>query len=199
MTQRIRCFAAIEISGSIKSQIEKILYEFSSEFSDCVKWITENNIHLTLKFLKDFNYLHVRPLENEMKQKLCSIPIFQIKSRQIGFFPSAINPRIVWLGITAPPQIKIIYDEIENITSTYGYHKENRSFTPHVTIGRIRNTAGKGQLLKLIDKVKSYSSLLAPASMDVQEIALIKSTLTPQGPKYEQLFKIRLFSKNGLC
>lgn len=199
MTQRIRCFSAIEISGSIKNLIENILYDFSSEFSDCVKWVTANNIHLTLKFLKDFNYLHVHTLENEMKQKLCSVPIFQIKSRQIGFFPSANNPRIVWLGITAPPQIKIIYDELENITSAYGYRKENRSFTPHVTIGRIRNTAGKEQLLKLIDKVKLYSSLLAPASMDVQEIALIKSTLTSQGPIYEQLFKIRLSSKNGLC
>ena len=61
--------------------------------------------------------------------------------------------------------------------------KEDKDAIPHLTIARVRSPRDKETIAKIVKRYEKESF----GTMQVDKIKLKKSTLTPKGPKYEDL------------
>ncbi len=178
----IRSFIAIEIPDSIRSQIAA-LQEEMRRLQSHVSWVTPRNIHVTMKFLGDIQESLVPQIGSVLgKISSCTRP-FQITIENLGFFPNARRPRVLWVGVTdRQQQLKTLFQEIEEGLVPFGFTLEKRGFTPHLTIGRVRNPRG---INEVVARMQSFN--FPPESFEAKGIVFMKSTLKPTGAVYEPL------------
>ena len=188
MSNNIRCFLAIKINGTLRELLKNILADFVTEFPNCVKWVPLENIHVTIKFIGNLDSTHLAALQVDLSNALTPQQVFQIESNQIGAFPHKKNPRIIWLGIRYPIQMKRVFSLAETILKEYGYPVETRTFRPHLTLGRVKKDISSKDLLYISSQLSTYK-LNNVGSMIAKDLTLFKSTLTPNGPLYEELFQ----------
>lgn len=198
MEKTSRTFIAIEMNNTFKNHLENIIKNLNNQFPTSVKWVDVNNIHLTLKFLGDFPISQLSTIQNNLFHSFSSLPVFGIKSQNLGVFPNLKNPRVLWLGTTSPIQLKTIYTMIEDYFYLLDYEKETKLFQPHLTIGRVKNYVTDIERRKIGEFFRT-NFFQPECSMVIDHISIIKSILTPQGPIFEILFKIPLSGDNGLC
>lgn len=188
MPEKLRTFIAIELPG----EIQKKLGEFSESIKnpqDRVTWVSSNNIHVTLKFLGDVPIGDIDSIRDIISAVAKNYSSFEAAIKGTGVFPDPRSPRVVWIGIdTGKEKIKNIYMDLEERLASIGIPKEERSFTPHLTLGRV----------KYIKDVKRFTEGISKHKEDLfgnftaDSISLIKSTLTPKGSVYETLYRMPL-------
>jgi len=180
-----RGFIAIDIGSFPK------LVEFENEIKKTgadVKLVDPNIVHITLKFLGDTEENLVEKIEEIMKNSVEEIKPFEMQLAGTGVFPDQKYMRVVWIGIKNGEQIGKIASKIEEQVSKLGFEKENREFSAHLTIGRIRSAKNKEKLLRVIENYKNTNF----GSYKVDSIKLKKSELTPKGPIYTTLKEVKL-------
>lgn len=134
----VRAFIAVDLTKEIQSRIAEI-QSVLQKFSPAVRWVRPQSIHLTLKFLGEINSSWQEQIVDLFSSQRCPVSPFQISVAQMGFFPSAQAPRVIWLGIDqgkAPLQSLAKY--VDKILCGVGFTPEPREFSPHVTIGRTK-------------------------------------------------------------
>lgn len=185
MENKIRSFVAIDITSNLKNKFSEIQKELALLSQD-VKWVEEKNQHLTLKFLGEITKDKVENVKKclfEISQT--TIP-FEIFFSGIGYFPDKKHPKVIWIGVGEKDNNFIrLVEKIEDKFLKIGFEKENRQFKPHLTIGRVRSQKSIDILLRNISK---YHQVYF-GKMKVNEIYLMKSTLTPVGPIYDVIEK----------
>lgn len=181
----LRCFIAIEIPETIKKSIAAIIDNLNKTGSD-VKWVSEENIHITLQFLGETEESLIPDIKDALYKILAPYSSFYIKIADVGYFPSGKRPRVVWVGMEECKSLVSLYEDISKEMVKFGYQKEERGFTPHVTIGRVKSNRNMRELLSRLDefKVTDFSDF------EVRNIKLMKSELRPSGAKYYSLAEI---------
>jgi len=179
----LRCFIAIEIPETIKKSIAAIIDNLKK--SD-VKWVSEENIHITLQFLGETEESLIPDIKGALYKILAPYSHFYIKIADVGCFPSGKRPRVIWVGIKESQSLINLYKDISNEMVKFGYQKEERGFTPHVTIGRVKSNRNMRELLSRLDELKVTDF----PDFEVQDIKLMKSELKPSGAKYYSLAEI---------
>ena len=182
---KIRCFIAIELAREHKIDIDHYVSNLKN-ISPSVRWINLTNIHITLKFLGDIEQRILGEVISSLKLISEVFKPFTISIAGSGVFPGMKNPRVVWLGIKPDKDNRLItiYEWIENKLEQIGFAKEQRKFSPHLTIGRIKNPHHMGNLYDYMrDKPFPEKKLL------VNEIILMQSVLKPSGAEYTILDK----------
>jgi len=184
----MRSFIAIELTEEIKDKLSKIQDELKKSNAD-VKWVDPKNIHLTLKFLGDVEEKRLEDIKRILKRISEKYKEFSIELHQIGAFPKISSPRVIWIGIEKGKlELSQFFLELEDELKNIGFKKEEREFSAHITIGRVRSGLNR---IKLIEEIKKISS--APKlNSSVNKITLFKSTLTPKGPIYEVIYEANL-------
>ncbi|MCX6807170.1 MAG: RNA 2',3'-cyclic phosphodiesterase [Candidatus Berkelbacteria bacterium] len=130
-----RFFIAINFPKEIKN----ILVDFQKELSRYlpeIKWIKENNLHLTLIFLGNVDNLE--KITYITKEILEQFEPFTIRIAGLGLFPDLRRPKIAWVGIKNNSSLKLLNQVLYRKLTSNGINLDNRSFMPHVTIGRIK-------------------------------------------------------------
>ena len=156
-----------------------------------IKWASSNSMHITIKFIGEFNLDHKSSIQKDLLSHLGNFGEIKLSFGEIGVFPNLGNPRIVWLSLNVHIQLIQLARVVDLITSNYGYPKEKRSFSPHLTIGRVRNNASSRDKELLVQKIAINGSMnIKPFTTN--KLSFIKSSLTPQGPIYSTLFRIPL-------
>ena len=144
-----------------------------------VKWVAPENIHLTLKFLGDVDEPTAAGVGAAMAAASGGGP-FTFAVEGLGAFPPRGRPRVVWAGVTdgaaAASQLQA---KLETGLRPLGFKKE-RSFVPHLTIGRVKSPKGAPDLAVMIEQLAGTTF----GSCTASEIVLFESTLTPQGAIY---------------
>jgi len=116
------------------------------------------------------------------------VPPFQASLSSLGVFPTVRSPRVVWVGVDqGREQVIALQKRIEEKLADLDFPKEERKFTPHITIGRVKPGKGTGGLTSKLDYV-SFSS----EPFRVLGVTIFQSRLTPQGPIYSKLKEIAL-------
>ncbi|MDP2939364.1 MAG: RNA 2',3'-cyclic phosphodiesterase [Candidatus Omnitrophota bacterium] len=183
MSETIRSFIAIELSPENQEKISQIQRELKSSGAD-VKWVKPENIHLTLKFLGNVETSQIEIIFQILKDIAANFERFSFELNELGVFPKISSPRVIWFNCQEPTGIIAeIVLSLEEKLEKLGFAKEEREFTPHITIGRIRSSRG---MIHLIDKLKQ-TKISSPIIQEVDKLTLFKSTLTPSGPIYEVL------------
>jgi len=126
-----------------------------------------------------------------IKREAAKYENFELSVGNIGAFPSIKRPRVVWVGIEAPSDLYALQKGIENEAARLGYTREKRSFSPHLTIGRVSRNASPNQLRVLVDVLSGCKIGFLGATW-VSAVHLYRSDLYPSGPVYRKLFSANL-------
>lgn len=188
MPDTLRTFIAIELPD----EIQKKLGDFSNSLKnpqDKISWVSPKNIHLTLKFLGNVPVGDIDSIQNVISDTAKLYTSFEASIKGTGIFPSERSPRVLWIGTDKGKEdIKIIYTDMENRLASIGIPKEERGFTAHLTIGRIKYIKDTKEFAQNISKHKEDLF----GNFTVDSISLVKSILTPKGSVYETLYKAAL-------
>lgn len=183
----MRCFIAIEIPETVKSVLSGIEEELKKTEAD-VRWVNPDNIHLTLKFLGNIKEETVKKVMKMMETVCSSCNSFNLEVKGLGVFPSIKSPRVLWVDIEESDVLKSLQEEIDKKMVPIGFEREDRKFTPHLTMGRFRSSIGKGALLEVIKQHEKDTF----GTIDVQYISLMRSDLNPEGARYTRIAEIPL-------
>lgn len=176
-----RSFLAIELVDELKNSISKVENEFKKTGAD-IKYVPKENMHFTLKFFGDISENKAEKIANIVSKTLRNYEPFIINIHGCGAFPNENHIKVIWIGADNNKTLTNLQKELDNEFSKIGFKKE-RNYKSHLTIGRMKSSKNKDQVKKTINKFKDKE--VGP--MVVNEIILKKSTLTPQGPIYENL------------
>jgi 2'-5' RNA ligase len=188
----LRAFIAIEIPEPI---LELISQQTSALRRACpyslVRWIPNQNIHLTLKFLGDSPSQKLEELAQQLVVEIQRHRQFSLTVKGIGVFPNNRRPRIVWIGIENQPALIEVFRSIESTAAGVGYTPEERSFSPHLTIGRVRPRVTREELQK-IGKTVTEMNIGPLGNVPVESIHIIRSELKQTGAVYTRLYTAKL-------
>jgi 2'-5' RNA ligase len=187
----LRAFIAIEIPSEIKKAIAAQTASLQFNTGQSVRWVTAENTHLTLKFLGEVSPTNVDLLSQAIQAECSQITPFDITVSGLGCFPNAHRPRVIWIGLLVPPELNKLHYKIEATTARLGYTPEEKTFSPHLTIGRVRDQATVIELKQLHDSLES-ATIGTLGTFTAHTVHLFKSELKPGGPIYSQLFSARL-------
>ncbi len=151
-----------------------------------IKFVEDENLHLTLKFLGEVDERLIPQIEEKMLNIKASS--FTITLKNIGVFTPSY-PRVLWIGVErGASNLAELASNINVNLSGLGFREEKKDFTPHLTIGRVKYVKNKSQLIEKIQALKDLDF----GSMTIKCFKLKKSTLTPNGPIYETIKEFRL-------
>lgn len=188
----LRAFIAIKLPVELQNAISRSIGQLKkASGNSCVRWVPEENIHLTLNFLGDVPPSNVDLIKQMLSAEANKHPRFQISVGRLGAFPNSKRPRIIWLGVEAPPELAVLQREIESGAARLGYPPEDRPFSPHLTLGRVRENISKSELTALCASLES-TKIGVLGTPQVESIHLFKSDLLPSGAVYTQLFAVSL-------
>ncbi len=176
----MRAFIAIPIPPDIRSLAANIQARLSQVKTD-VKWVERNNYHLTLKFLGEVEQNIIENTCQHLETITLGTPKIELKTDQIGFFPHAKRPRVIWLGISGDlPQANYLVDQIDDYLANEGLEPgRKRNF--HLTLGRIRSEKGQKELMATILQLNNE---LRKHNFIANKLDLMESELYTRGPIY---------------
>lgn len=188
----LRAFIAIELPGGLQKAISQVIERLQATAGkSAVRWVSASNIHLTLKFLGDIAPTSLGVIEEALRTEAGLHSGFRMEAGELGAFPNTKRPRVIWLGVDAPPELNSLQRGIDSATAKLGYASETRPFSPHLTLGRVRENASSSELSVLASKLIEVS-FDSPSSFEVDAVHLFKSDLLPGGSVYTRLFSISL-------
>jgi 2'-5' RNA ligase len=188
----IRAFIAIDLSQDIQNRLDDVVNKYKSQLTQIpIRWVAASNIHLTLKFLGDLSLSNLNILTDMIQTEISSHHQFDISVGGSGAFPNIRQPRIVWVGVEAPLELTAIQNGIETTTGRLGYAREERAFSPHLTLGRVSRNA-TSQDVKAISKALESTKVGFLGATCVEKVHLYRSDLQPTGAVYTQIFSSSL-------
>ncbi len=185
----LRCFIAIEMPHEVKSGLSMLQEELKKYEAD-VRWVEPNNIHLTFKFLGNVAEKEVSGIINVMREICKKHQPFNLRIAGVGIFPNTQSPRVIWAGVEYNTTLEGLNTHIENEMMKIGFQREERRFTPHLTLGRFRSPTIRENLSEIIKSHKDDNFGITP----VRSISLMRSELSPSGPRYSRIAEVFLSS-----
>jgi 2'-5' RNA ligase len=189
----MRCFIAIELPQDIKESISSLIDKLR-HISRGIRWVPVENIHLTIKFLGEVKEDLIPEIEKRLSSICMNHGSFNIAVHRTGAFPNFKYPNVLWIGTDESEELKGLHKDIDESMSGLGFEKEDRRFSPHFTMGRVRDGKGIESILKDLYTMKDNFF----GSMAVNEILLMKSVLKPTGAEYSKIAVFKLEKGNSL-
>jgi RNA 2',3'-cyclic 3'-phosphodiesterase len=194
----MRLFIALDIDGAIRERIARFEQGVTG-FAPDARWQKPESLHVTLKFIGE----QPEPAVDGIKQALSTIPAgpIDIQFRSYGFFPTAKYARVFWIGIEAGPQLAALAAVIDEKMSSLGIPKEERAFSPHLTLARGAGRSGSPRRNKTDAPNRVFQRLQGKlaalptpefGTMTAREFFLYQSQLSPKGSKYTKLARFNL-------
>jgi 2'-5' RNA ligase len=182
----MRAFIAVEVNQELIYKITEI-QKTLAEANSMVKFVEPENLHFTFKFLGDITPEKAEAIIGMAEEKFEDYSPFNIKIKGIGVFPNIGYIRVIWLGVEHPAAFSKIQRELDEEFIKMGFKKE-RSYTPHLTIGRVKGEQNKELLVSMVKDLED----IEVGTMTVDRIILKESDLTPVGPIYTDIKEIFL-------
>ncbi|MDY6833474.1 MAG: RNA 2',3'-cyclic phosphodiesterase [Chloroflexota bacterium] len=187
MTDRLRCFIAIELPDEVKLRIEMCQDHLKKGRHEFVKWVNPQGIHLTLAFLGDIQTDLLPRVEEAMDRAVADSTSIDLAVDELGVFPGWKQPRVVWLGIKGDiHKLELMHDSLSRELISLGYMPESRGFKPHLTLGRIRDGATSVQKREFGEWVSALQ-FDSRVQFKATNLSLMQSILKPSGAIYNRL------------
>ncbi len=184
----MRTFIAIDLSPEIKNRITAAVRALKPLAAD-IKWVVPENYHLTLKFIGEASEEQVEIIKNVLDEVVEKHRGFNLAARGTGSFPPGQSRmRVIWVGLEAGPELFSIQSDLEELLSRKGFEREERAFSPHLTIGRAREPRKQERLKAELERLSGQEF----GAMEVKEIEIFQSILRPQGPEYRIISRHQL-------
>ena len=189
----MRLFIALDIDAAIHEHLARFV-EGVRNFAPDARWVRPESLHVTLKFVGEQPDTSIDKIKQALRTVVAGPS--EITLRGYGFFPTAKAARVFWIGMEAGPELAALAASIDEKMSTLGIPKENRAFSPHLTLARAAGGSGAPGRLRGDRTSRAFqhlqeklSALPAPefGTMTPREFFLYRSQLSPKGSKYTKL------------
>jgi 2'-5' RNA ligase len=177
----VRTFIALELSERLKEGILTLRASLRGR-GVRASWVRPGAMHLTLKFLGDVQERELDGVFGAVRRAAEGVPPFRFETTGLGAFPSPRRPRVIWLGVEPRDELYDLAEAVEVELSDLGFPRERRPFRPHITIGRIRDPRGSGDISGALADLGGLREVV-----EVREVRVMKSTLLPSGAVHEVL------------
>lgn len=199
----MRLFIALDIDEEIRQRIGRFL-DGVSGFAADARWVRLESLHITLKFIGEQPPEMVSTLQNKLTG--VSASPFSLTYAGFGFFPTPKSPRVLWIGIQAGPELQCLAAAIDDATAQLGIPKEDRAFSPHLTLARKSGGSGAPRRQKddgpnrVFQRLQEkLATIPVPefGTMTAREFFLYQSQLSRSGSRYTKLHAFPLSQSSG--
>jgi 2'-5' RNA ligase len=179
----MRLFLAINLPAAERARIHEAAAPLRRARLP-VRWVDVDALHLTLKFLGEVPDARKDAIVEAGDTVAARFAAFRLELGELGAFPRLSNPRVVWVGVRAPPELGGLASELDGAMATLGFPPEARPFSPHLTLGRAEREARAPDFRALGDLAADFPYA---GSVEVRSVDLMRSHLSPRGARYERL------------
>lgn len=136
-----------------------------------VKWVAEENLHLTMKFLGEVDAAGAEPIGDALVAAVRTLKPFDVSLGGVGAFPDSAHPRVIWFGVEHHPALELLANDIERAVGPLGFEPELRPFQPHITLGRARKDSNAGAVRPVAGSFDAvdYAGVLVVESVDLMQ------------------------------
>jgi 2'-5' RNA ligase len=195
----IRTFVAVELPEDVKQALTSAQEELRAHMgrsANAIRWARPEGIHLTLQFLGDVAEASIPDILKALQAASIGSRHVSLELGGLGVFPNLRRPRVLWAGLDGTQQamkdLHMLHRAIAEGLTPLGF-KADKSFDPHLTLGRVRDTVRPGELAAISDVISSHANRLVPRlPFQVDAISLMKSDLQPGGSIYTRLAHMEL-------
>jgi 2'-5' RNA ligase len=199
----MRLFIAIDLDDAIRTRIARFV-DGMQALAPEARWMKPESLHVTLKFIGELPDAAIAGIETALRM-IAARPV-AIEFRGCGFFPAATAPRVFWIGVVGGGELARLAAFVDEKMAALGIVKEDRAYTPHLTLarggaGQGRGSAGSPRAQKsdrpsrVFQRLQEKLSALLPpefGTMTAREFFLYRSELSAKGSKYTKLAEFKL-------
>jgi len=185
--ETVRTFIAIELDPALRAALGDLVAELKrAPLARLGRWVDPFGIHLTLKFLGSVPTSRLPQLRQALHRAARTVEPFQLTLVGLGTFTPR-QPRVIWVGVHEPSgALERLQCAVERETGAMGFPPENRPFSPHLTLARVREQASSRERADLGAWIRAQGAGEL-GTMRVDEISLMRSELRPSGALYTRL------------
>src|SRR5262245_6785326 len=180
----MRIFIALDIPTEIRIRIIDYAERLRG-YAPEARWARPEGLHVTLKFVGEVSDAKAQEIR-DILGKVKAAP-FAVTFEHAGFFPTPKSPRVFWIGVQADDSLAQLAVAIDNATHSVGIAKEERAFSPHLTLARAAQRSGGGHELRPLPHVLEVEAAQRFGTMTAQEFFLYRSQPQRGGSKYTKL------------
>lgn len=184
----MRLFIAIELPDDFKKALCRLRTDVPG-----ARWVPAEQVHLTLAFLGEVE----ETTAGELSERLTLIhaPPFELSFSGTGCFPNRQRPRVLWAGLVPNPGLMRLAGRVHGVVLACGIPQEERPFSPHITLARLKLPA-----VREIDAFLTMPQKLMLPPLPVREFTLFQSWLTPNGAVHIPIrtFPVAATSRRGI-
>jgi 2'-5' RNA ligase len=190
----LRVFIAVDPGKAIRSRCVA-LQETLARSAEGVRWEKPDNIHITLLFLGETDERDVLPVCRAVTEVCAARDAFTLGIEGVGCFPNLRRPRTLWAGVgTGTQELIALHDALEPPLLELGcYRGEERAYAPHLTIGRVKGDRPAERLAQALTRQSGWRG----SETAIDEVLVMASQLTPDGPIYSVLSTAKLRGSQG--
>ncbi|MCX7855894.1 MAG: RNA 2',3'-cyclic phosphodiesterase [Anaerolineae bacterium] len=189
----IRAFIAIPLPEPLWRQLAQTQQMLEKQMpAGSVRWVKPEGIHLTLKFLGDTPEEKIPAIRAALSAVAREALPCAFTVGDLGCFPNLRRPRVVWVGVQETHgHLAALQAAVERAMAALGYPPEGRGFSPHLTLGRVKDSVSSRDVAR-IGEVVASSAVGTLGEVRAESFALIQSILQPTGAQYIPLAEFRL-------
>lgn len=187
-----RLFIGIKIENL--PNITSLSYSLRKQLAgESIIWVDPANFHLTLKFLGDVEKSYLNSIKLILEQISQTQKSFSLQLNKLGYFGRKSQPTVLWLDFQPCEELIKLQQTVENSLTELGFDREEKKYSPHLTIARI----------KRIDSIERFNKLMQPETLFsdkviIDEFQFFESTLKPSGPVYTKIAVFKLQESDSL-
>ena len=178
----MRLFVALEIPAAVRDNLAaqiKELRDLPAPADKRLRWVRPENLHVTLKFIGEVEAAKLDGIRSALAAIGLDAPI-GLDFRRLGFFPDEKYPRVLWAGLNATGNLPVLAREVDRALEGQGIARDERPFTPHLTLARFEPRGLHEKMRAAIQK----NSERKFGAFEAREFHLIQSKLKPSGAEY---------------
>jgi RNA 2',3'-cyclic 3'-phosphodiesterase len=181
---RVRTFIGVEVGEDIRDNATA-LQQVLAKTGAAVNWTPPGNLHLTLLFLGEVDDRDLPAVCRIVAEAAATEPPFTVRVSGVEAFPNARRPKTLWAGVTdGTAELIRLHDAMEQPLLELGcYRREERAYTPHLTLGRVKSDEAGNRLAPELPKHLGWDG----GQTMVTEVVLFSSELRRDGPEYTAL------------
>ncbi|HEV3120035.1 MAG TPA: RNA 2',3'-cyclic phosphodiesterase [Gemmataceae bacterium] len=186
---RLRTFIGVDIGKTIRDRAIA-LQEKLAQSANGVKWVEPEHLHVTMLFLGEVDDREVAAVCRAVADETAGHVTFEMTVEKLGCFPNPRRPRVLWIGVgQGAEELRALHDGLEGPLMKLGcYRREERQYTPHITLGRVKIDRPPDSLGAALVQNANWQG----GNVVVQQLLVMSSELTSQGPNYTVLSRAKL-------
>lgn len=180
-----RLFIGVQVSSKLQADLKQVFQKLkiSAQTHDYnIRWSPEENWHITLQFLGPTEDALITKINEAIDQVASTYSSFTVRASGVGGFPEERRARVIYAGVSRTQELLDLQSSIEAATAPLGFKPEDREYSPHITLGRLRSAGSITDLISPFVRKKFEDFQLT-------ELTLFESQLRGNFTHYEPLHR----------